>query len=81
MSAAGATTTVISACGNSGVPPGVAGAAFDKSVRLATAGPGGRKGWKPGYAMEFLPPEDMPTRGEASDALAGQPSSLSGLGA
>ena len=74
MSAAGATATVISACGDGGAsPPGIAGGAFDKTVRLATAGPGGNKQWKPGYALEFLPPEDMPTSGEASNTLASEP--------
>ncbi len=71
MGAAGATATVISACGGQGT--GVAGARFDKSVRLATAGPGGNRNWRPGYALEFLPPEDMPTRGSDSDALAAEP--------
>ncbi len=74
MSGAGATATVISACGDSGAsPPGIAGGAFDKTVRLATAGPGGNKQWRPGYALEFLPPEDMPTSGEASATLASEP--------
>ena len=74
MSAAGATATVISACGDSGAsPPGIAGGAFDKTVRLATAGPGGKRDWKPGYALEFLPPEDMPTSGKASATLASEP--------
>ena len=74
ISAAGATATVISACGDSAAsPPGITGGAFDKTVRLATAGPGGNKQWKPGYALEFLPPEDMPTGGEASATLASEP--------
>ncbi len=74
LSAVGATGTVISACGDqSTAGPGVTGAQFDKTVRLATAGPGGNRQWKPGYALEFLPPEDMPTRGEASSVLAALP--------
>lgn len=74
MSAAGATATVISACGEqSASARGITGAKFDKTVRLATAGPGGSKQWKPGYALEFLPPEDMPTRGEDSAVLAAEP--------
>lgn len=73
MSAAGATATVISACGEqSASARGITGAKFDKTVRLATAGPGGSKQWKPGYALEFLPPEDMPTRGEDSAVLAAE---------
>ena len=74
MSAAGATATVMSACGGSGAsPPGIAGGAFNKTVRLGTEGPGGRKDWRPGYALEFLPPEDMPAGGAASRTLAGEP--------
>lgn len=73
MSAAGATATVISACGEqSASARGITGAKFDKTVRLATAGPGGSKQWKPGYALEFLPPEDMATRGEDSAVLAAE---------
>ena len=74
MSAAGATATVISACGDSAAsPPGISGGEFAKTVRLGTAGPGGNRQWKPGFALEFLPPEDMPTGGEASTTLAGEP--------
>ena len=74
MSAAGATATVITACGEqSASARGVTGAQFDKTVRLATAGPGGSNAWKPGYALDFLPPEDMPTRGEDSSVLASEP--------
>ena len=74
MSAAGATATVISACGEpSASARGLTGAEFDRTVRLATAGPGGSKQWRPGYALEFLPPEDMPTRGEDSSVLAAEP--------
>ncbi len=74
LSAAGTTGAVISACGDSSAGPiGIAGAKFDKTVRLATAGPGGSKQWKPGYALDFLPPEDMPTRGAASSVLASEP--------
>ena len=74
MSAAGVTATAISACGDSAAaPPGIAGGEFGKSVRLSTAGPGGNKQWRPGFALEYLPPEDMPTSGEASDTLAREP--------
>ena len=74
MSAAGATATVISACGEpSASARGLTGAEFDRTVRLATAGPGGNKQWRPGYALDFLPPEDMPTRGEDAAVLAAEP--------
>lgn len=76
MGAAGASATVLSACGSpfGGVSRaearGLTGAEFGKSIELATAGPGGNKGWQPGDALRFLPPEDIPTRGAAADALA-----------
>ena len=77
IGAAGASATVISGCGtasNESVSgPGVTGAEFAKTVRLATAGPGGNRNWKPGDHLKFLPPEDIPTRGRASDTLAGLP--------
>ena len=74
LGAAGTTGAVISACsGSSANTIGVPRAKFDKSVRLGTAGPGGSREWKPGYALDFLPPEDMPTRGEASSVLAAEP--------
>ena len=72
MSAAGATATVISACG-AGSPPGITGGEFGRTVRLGTAGPGGSKQWRPGFALEFLPPEEIPGRGKASDTLAAEP--------
>ena len=66
MGAAGASATVISTCGTSDEisGQGLSGAKFDKSIRLATAGPGGNKNWKPGHALKFLPPEDMPHKRE-----------------
>ena len=75
MGAAGASATVISTCGTSGEisGQGLTGAKFDKSVQLATAGPGGDKNWQPGYALKFLPPEDIPTSGKASNTLAALP--------
>ena len=75
MGAAGASAT-ISGCGTSDqavAGQGVRGAEFDKTVRLATAGPGGSENWRPGDNLKFLPPEDIPTRGKASDTLAGLP--------
>jgi acetoin:2,6-dichlorophenolindophenol oxidoreductase subunit alpha len=75
MGAAGASATVISACtttvDESASGQGVTGAEFDKTIRLATAGPGGNRNWQPGDHLKFLPPEDIPTRGKASDTLAG----------
>jgi len=78
IGAAGASATVISACGipngNAAAgPAGVTGAEFGKTVRLATAGPGGNKTWRPGDAIKFLPPEAIPTRGAAADTLASLP--------
>ena len=77
MGAAGASATVMSACGTpfdqSVSAAGLTGAKFDKEIRLATAGPGGNKNWQPGDTLKFLPPEEIPTRGRASDTLAAVP--------
>ena len=77
MGVAGASATVVSACGTpfdqSVSAQGLTGAEFDKTIRLATAGPGGNKGWQPGDTLKFLPPEEIPTRGDTSDVLAAQP--------
>ena len=77
MGAAGASATVMSACGTSldqsVSAQGLTGAEFNKTVPLATAGPGGNKNWQPGDAVKFLPPEEIPTRGEAADVLASLP--------
>ena len=79
MGAAGATGAVVSAgCGTplGGVfgsdvdAAGLAGGEFNKSIRLATAGPGGNKNWKPGDSVKFLPPERIATSGSASDLMA-----------
>ena len=76
MGVAGASATVVSACGTpfdqSASAHGLTGAEFDKTVPLATAGPGGNKAWQPGDTLKFLPPEEIPTRGPASDILAAQ---------
>ena len=75
IGATGATGAVVSACGSPFDGPvsaeGLTGGKFEKTVTLATAGPGGNKNWKAGDAVKFLPPQDIPTRGAASDALAG----------
>jgi TPP-dependent pyruvate/acetoin dehydrogenase alpha subunit len=77
MGTAGASATVVSACGTqldrSVSAEGLTGGRFEKSVSLATAGPGGNKNWQPGDAVKFLPPAEMPTRGDASDTLAALP--------
>ncbi len=52
---------------------GLTGGKFDKSVPLATDGPGGNQAWQPGDAVKFLPPSDIPTRGAAADAVAALP--------
>ncbi|MGE3844957.1 MAG: thiamine pyrophosphate-dependent enzyme, partial [Vicinamibacterales bacterium] len=77
MGAAGATATAVSACGpsfgGSVSAAGLTGGAFDKSVPLATAGPGGNKNWQPGDALKFLPPQDIPSGGAAADLVADLP--------
>src|SRR5688572_1226350 len=77
MGSAGATATVFSACSSSFdrsvSAAGLTGGEFGKAVSLATAGPGGNPNWQPGDAVKFLPPMDIPTRGAASDVLAGLP--------
>jgi TPP-dependent pyruvate/acetoin dehydrogenase alpha subunit len=77
MGSAGATATVISttgcSIGQSVSASGLTGGKFDKSVPLATEGPGGNSAWVPGDAVKFLPPSDIPTRGPAADAMAELP--------
>ena len=77
MGAAGASATVLSSCDSFGVSTaqaeGVVGSGFDKSIPLATAGPGGNPNWQPGDTLKFLPPERIATRGRAADVLAGLP--------
>lgn len=77
LGATGATGAVVSACGSpfggSVSAEGLTGGKFEKTVSLATAGPGGNKAWKAGDAVKFLPPQDIPTSGAASDALAALP--------
>jgi TPP-dependent pyruvate/acetoin dehydrogenase alpha subunit len=73
----GATATIGSACrspfGDAVSAQGLTGGKFDKNVSLASAGPGGNPNWQPGDAVKFLPPEDIPTRGRASDLVASLP--------
>ena len=76
MGSAGATATVIStgcSIGQSVSASGLTGGKFDKSVPLATDGPGGNQAWQPGDAVKYLPPSDIPSRGAAADAVAALP--------
>ena len=76
MGLAGATATVIStgcSIGQSVSASGLTGGKFDKSVPLATDGPGGNHAWQPGDAIKFLPPSDIPGGGAAADAVAALP--------
>ena len=76
MGAAGATAAA-SACsspfGDAVSAEGLTGGKFDKTISLATAGPGGNKNWQPGDAVKFLPPQAIPTRGASADTLAALP--------
>jgi TPP-dependent pyruvate/acetoin dehydrogenase alpha subunit len=77
VGSAGAAGTVASACGTtfdrSVSAQGLTGGRFEKTIALATAGPGGNKQWQPGDAAKFVPPGDIPTRGKAADELAALP--------
>jgi TPP-dependent pyruvate/acetoin dehydrogenase alpha subunit len=76
MGSAGATATAIStgcSFGQSVSASGLTGGKFDKSVPLASEGPGGNPAWQPGDAVKYLPPSDIPTRGAAADTMAALP--------
>lgn len=77
IGSAGATATVISttgcSLGQSVSASGLTGGKFDKSVALATEGPGGNPAWRPGDAVKFLPPVEIPTSGAAADTMAALP--------
>jgi TPP-dependent pyruvate/acetoin dehydrogenase alpha subunit len=78
IGAAGASAAVVSTgCSNPFQADvnaaGLTGGEWDKPIRLATAGPGGNKNWKPGDSARFLPPERIPTSGAASDLVASLP--------
>jgi acetoin:2,6-dichlorophenolindophenol oxidoreductase subunit alpha len=75
MGSAGATAVVSSACGTAGAESGagLTGGKFDKTVALATGGPGGNQNWQPGDAVKFLPPQQIPTSGASSDTMAALP--------
>jgi TPP-dependent pyruvate/acetoin dehydrogenase alpha subunit len=79
MGAAGASAAVLPACDRIGgvqtasASEGLTGAGFDRTVALATAGPGGNKDWQPGDTLNFLPPQEIPLRGRAADAVSSLP--------
>ena len=77
MGSAGATATVIStgcsSFGQSVSASGLTGGKFDKSVPLATDGPGGNPAWQAGDAVKYLPPSEIPARGASADAVAALP--------
>ncbi len=81
MGAAGATATVVSGCGSPFEralstdlnAESLTGGKWDRSVALATSGPGGNPNWQPGDAVRFLPPERIPTSGRAADLMASLP--------
>ena len=79
IGSAGASAAVVSACGspfptaNAESAASVTGGRWDRHVPMASAGPGGNPNWQPGDAIKFLPPEKMPTSGNAADLLASLP--------
>src|SRR5262249_9177341 len=77
MGSAGAAGMVFSACGRSigtaSASAGLTGGKWEKSVPLATAGPGGNRNWQPGDTTKFLPPEKIATKGKAAEMLASLP--------
>jgi pyruvate dehydrogenase E1 component alpha subunit len=79
MGSAGASGVVFSSCGRSieiasaESRASLTGGKWEKTVALATAGPGGNRDWKPGDAVKFLPPEKIATGGKAADLLASLP--------
>ena len=51
----------------------LSGSKFDKTVALASEGPGGNPQWKAGDSLKFLPPQEIPTRGKAADLVGALP--------
>jgi acetoin:2,6-dichlorophenolindophenol oxidoreductase subunit alpha len=49
------------------------GGKFDRTIRLATDGPGGNMDWQNGDSIRFVPPEKIPTSGRESSILASLP--------
>jgi TPP-dependent pyruvate/acetoin dehydrogenase alpha subunit len=78
LGAAGSTAVVVTACGRlqtagADSSPNLTGGKFDRTISLATAGPGGNLDWQPGDAVKFLPPEKIPTSGKAAETMASLP--------
>jgi len=82
IGAAGASAAVVSSgCGTpfQGVfssnvnAAGLTGGEWEKPIKLATAGPGANKNWRPGDSLKFLPAERIPTTGAAADLVSGLP--------
>jgi TPP-dependent pyruvate/acetoin dehydrogenase alpha subunit len=77
MGSAGASAVVFSGCGTSisanAESGALTGGKWEKTIPLATAGPGGNRNWQPGDAVKFLPPERIPTSGRAASVLASLP--------
>jgi|SRR5579871_546964 len=80
IGSAGATSAVFSTgCGRainsvraeSG--PELTGGRWDKTIHLASSGPGGNANWERGDAIKFLPPEKIPVSGRAADLASGLP--------
>jgi TPP-dependent pyruvate/acetoin dehydrogenase alpha subunit len=74
LGAAGVSTAFVAAVGPKPVQAqgaeqvaSVTGAAFDKTVKLATAGPGNNLKWQAGDSLKFLPPEKFADTPAARD--------------
>jgi TPP-dependent pyruvate/acetoin dehydrogenase alpha subunit len=52
---------------------GLTGGRWERSIQIASSGPGGNPNWQRGDAAKFLPPEKIPTSGKASEMLASLP--------
>ncbi|MCC6394509.1 MAG: thiamine pyrophosphate-dependent dehydrogenase E1 component subunit alpha [Bryobacterales bacterium] len=74
MGSAGATSVVLSSCSRADAgSAGLTGGRWEKTIPLATSGPGGNRDWQPGDAIRFLPPEKIPLSGKPASALAALP--------
>ena len=76
MGSVGATATIGLACRtveNTVSAQGLTGGKFEKTVALATAGPGGNRAWQPGDAVNFLPPGGNPDARQGLRPLAALP--------
>jgi len=78
MGATGATGAVFStSCGEyigttHAESSGITGGRWDRVVKMASSGPGGKSQLAAGRCSQFLPPEKIPTSGKAADLL-GEP--------